>query len=93
MKASYNGTIIAESDETVVVDGNHYFPHDAIKKEFFSQTQHHTTCPWKGQACYYSITVDGKTRENGAWFYPQCKEGAKQIENYVAFYRDVTVSA
>ena len=70
MKAVWNDTVIAESDDTVVVEGNHYFPSDSIKSEFFSKTETNTSCPWKGMASYYSVTVNGKTNTDCAWYYP-----------------------
>lgn len=91
MKAIWNDTVIAESDETIVVEGNHYFPHDAIKKEHFEKTEHTSVCPWKGTARYYSVKVDGKVNENAAWYYPEAKHMARNIENYVAFWKGVEV--
>lgn len=91
--ASWNGTVIAESTETVVVEGNHYFPHDSIKKEFFQSCDTTTVCPWKGTAKYYDIVVEGETNAGAAWFYPETKAEAKNIENYVAFWKGVEVSA
>ncbi len=93
MKAEFNGQVIAESDETVVVERNHYFPASSIKQEFFSApTGHSTHCPWKGDAGYYDITVDGRTASNAAWFYAAPFEKATNIKDYVAFYPVVTVS-
>ena len=91
MKAIWNNTVIAESDETVVVENNHYFPADSIKKEFFKSTDTHTTCPWKGQAHYYSLEVDGKENPDAAWHYPEVGELAKGIKGRVAFWKGVTV--
>ena len=81
MKAIWNGEVIAESDDTVVVEGNHYFPHDSIKKEFYKETSTHTTCPWKGIASYYSLEVNGSENRDAAWFYPETSELAKGIKN------------
>ena len=92
MKAIWNDTVIAESDATVVVEGNHYFPHAAIKTEHFQPSDTHTVCPWKGTASYYSVVVNGEVNKDAAWFYPQTKEAAQNIENYVAFWRGVQVS-
>lgn len=92
MKAIWNNQIIAESTDTVVVEGNHYFPADALNKEFFSQSDTHTVCPWKGTASYYSITVDGKTNADAAWYYPETSPLAKGIKGRVAFWKGVTVS-
>jgi len=91
MKAIWNGTILAESDETVVIEGNHYFPPDAINKEFFRQSETHTVCPWKGTASYYDVVAGGETNKDAAWFYPSPKTEAKEIENYVAFWKGVKV--
>ena len=91
MKAIWNNTVIAESDDTVVVENNHYFPADSIKKEFFKDSQTHTTCPWKGQAHYYSIEIDGKENIDAAWYYPEVSELAKGIKGRVAFWKGVTV--
>ncbi|MDG1159330.1 MAG: DUF427 domain-containing protein [Flavobacteriales bacterium] len=91
MKAIWNKTIIAESDDTVVIEGNHYFPPKALKQEYFKSTDHHTVCPWKGTANYYSLEVDGKTNENAAWYYPEVSELAKGIKGRVAFWKGVEV--
>lgn len=91
MKAIWNKTIIAESDDTVVIEGNHYFPPSALKQEFFKSTDHHTVCTWKGTANYYSLEVDGKTNENAAWYYPEVSELAKGIKGRVAFWKGVEV--
>ncbi len=93
MKATWNSTIIAESDATLVVEGNHYFPADSIKKEHFSPSETHTVCGWKGTASYYDITVNGATNKDAAWYYPEAKADAKNIEGYVAFWKGVNVSA
>lgn len=91
MKAIWNNKIIAESDATVVVENNHYFPHESIKKEFYKPSETRSTCPWKGEASYYTIEVDGKRNEDAAWYYPQVSEKAKSIKNHVAFWRGVEV--
>ena len=91
MKASWNGAVIAESNETIVVEGNHYFPHAAIKKEHFQPSETHTVCGWKGTASYYNVVVDGQVNRDAAWFYPHAKDAAKNIENYVAFWKGVVV--
>ncbi len=92
MKAIWNGQIIAESNNTVVVEGNHYFPSDAIKQEFLQESNTHTTCPWKGVASYHSLVVDGQTNKDAVWHYPQTKDAAKQIEGWFAFWRGVQVT-
>lgn len=92
MKAIWNNTVIAESNDTKIIEGNHYFPHDSIKKEFFKTTETHTACPWKGVASYYTVIVEGKENKDAAWYYPETKDQAKDIENYVAFWRGVEVT-
>lgn len=91
MKAIWNGQVIAESDDTVVVEGNHYFPPESVKREFLQDSPTHTTCPWKGVASYYSLVVDGQINKDAAWYYPAPKDAAKQIKGYVAFWRGVEV--
>lgn len=92
MKAIWNDTVLAESDDTVVVEGNHYFPADAIVRERFTETDHTSVCPWKGTASYYSVSdASGATNENAAWYYPSAKEKAKNIEGHVAFWKGVQV--
>ncbi len=93
MKAIWNGEIIAESDKTVVVEGNHYFPADSINKEFFQPSDTTTICPWKGTASYYDVIADSKTNKDAAWFYPEPKDAAKEIANHVAFWKGVEVIA
>lgn len=92
MKATWRGATLAESDDTVVVEGNHYFPTDSIKKEYFAQSDKHTTCPWKGEASYYDVVVDGETNNDAAWYYPEPKDAAKNITGYVAFWKGVEVN-
>ncbi|HWP44771.1 MAG TPA: DUF427 domain-containing protein [Blastocatellia bacterium] len=91
MKARWRGRILAQSDNTVVVEGNHYFPPDSVNREYFRESQTHTTCPWKGEASYYDIVVDGEVNKDAAWYYPEPKEAASNIKNHVAFWRGVTV--
>ncbi|WP_258100133.1 DUF427 domain-containing protein [Marinoscillum pacificum] len=91
MKAFWNNQLIAESDDTIVIEGNHYFPPSAIKKEFFSENDTHTVCPWKGTASYYTLQVEGKENKDAAWYYPEAKDLAKNIEGYVAFWKGVEV--
>ena len=86
MRASINGTVIAESDDTVIVEGNHYFPPESIKREYFSATDHATVCPWKGTAAYYDITVDGETLSNVAWTYPDPARAFLPLRDHFAFY-------
>ncbi|UJH92833.1 DUF427 domain-containing protein [Antarcticibacterium sp. 1MA-6-2] len=85
MKALWNGKILAESENTKIVENNHYFPPESIKEEFFKDSSTHTRCPWKGKASYYTIEVDGKLNEDAAWYYPEASKAAKPIENYIAF--------
>ncbi len=91
MKAIWNNKVIAESNKTIVVERNHYFPPESIKKEFFEESSTHTTCPWKGVASYRTVIVDGKQNRDAAWYYPAPRELAKGIENYVAFWKGVTI--
>jgi len=90
-RAVWNDQVVAESDETIMVEGNHYFPPESIKPEFFRESTDHTVCHWKGVASYYDVEVDGKVARGGAFYYPDAKRRAKQIENYVAFWRGVRV--
>jgi len=91
-KAVWNNTILAQSDRTIEVEGNHYFPKESINQEYFQANETHTICPWKGKASYYNISVDGELNKDAAWYYPQTKEKAKNIEGYVAFWRGVEVT-
>jgi len=91
MKAIWNNTIIAESDATVVVENNHYFPPSSINKDFFKKSETQSTCPWKGVASYYTVEVDGKQNKDAAWFYPEVSEKAKAIKNHVAFWKGVDI--
>lgn len=91
MKAIWNGKIIAESMDTVVVENNHYFPPSSIQKEYFKKSPTHTTCPWKGVANYYTVEVDEVSNEDAAWYYPATSDLAKNIEGYVAFWKGVEI--
>ena len=91
MKATWNGETIAESNNTVVVEGNHYFPADSINIQFFQPTEMHTVCGWKGTASYYDIVVNGETNKDAAWYYPNTKPDAENIEGYVAFWKGVQI--
>jgi uncharacterized protein (DUF427 family) len=91
MKAVWRDTVIAESDNTVVVEGNHYFPPDAIKREHFQPSETHTVCGWKGTASYYDVVVGGEINKDAAWYYPETKEAADNIKGYVAFWKGVKV--
>lgn len=92
-KAIWNNTVLAESDQTIVIEGNHYFPPSAVKWDYFVKSETHTTCPWKGEASYYTIVVNGQSNPDAAWYYPNPKEAARQIKDYVAFWRGVRVEA
>lgn len=91
MKAIWNGTVIAESDKTINIEGNQYFPADTVKREYFADSNTQTVCPWKGTASYFDVVVDGKTNKDAAWFYPETSELASNIRNYVAFWKGVEV--
>lgn len=92
MKAIWNGQTIAESGNTVVVEGNHYFPRESVKTEYLVESATHSTCPWKGEASYLSLKVGGQENRDAAWFYPVPKDAAKQIKEHVAFWKGVTIS-
>lgn len=92
MKATWNGVVLAESDNTVVVEGNHYFPPETINKEYFQSSDNHTTCPWKGQASYYTIVVNGEENRDAAWYYPSPSDAASQIKGHLAFWKGVEIS-
>jgi uncharacterized protein (DUF427 family) len=92
MKAIFNGQTIAESNDTIVIEGNHYFPPDSLKKDFFKDSSTHSTCPWKGLASYYTVEVDGVANNDAAWYYPNPSVRAKEIKNYVAFWKGVKVT-
>ncbi|EAZ92474.1 DUF427 domain-containing protein [Crocosphaera chwakensis] len=90
-KATWNNVILAESDQCEIVEGNYYFPHDSIKKEYFKESDTHTNCFWKGEASYYTIEVNGEENKDAAWYYPTPKEKAQNIKNYVAFWKGIKV--
>jgi uncharacterized protein (DUF427 family) len=95
-KATWNGHVLAESDQTIRIEGNQYFPPESVKREFFTDSDTHTICPWKGEASYYNVVVDGDTNEDAAWYYPVPKDGSikrvgKDFTNYVAFWHGVEV--
>jgi uncharacterized protein (DUF427 family) len=91
MRAVWHDTVLAESDDTVVVEGNHYFPPDAIRVEHFRPSDTHTTCPWKGEASYYDVLVGADVNKDAAWYYPEPKDAAKEIEGRVAFWKGVKI--
>ncbi len=90
-KAVWNGAVLAESDETVVVEGNHYFPPESINRDYFADSGKHTRCYWKGNASYYDVVVNGESNADAAWYYPSPSQAAAEIKDYVAFWRGVTV--
>jgi len=92
MKAVWNGTVVAESDDTVVVEGNHYFPMGALDRSMVVDSGTHTSCPWKGQASYYSLTVNGTENRDAVWYYPSPKQGAEAVKDRVAFWKGVQVT-
>jgi uncharacterized protein (DUF427 family) len=92
MKAIWNGTVLAESNDTEVVEGNHYFPASSIKREYFKPSATHSFCPWKGTASYYTIDAGGAENADAAWYYPDPKDAAKQIKDRVAFWKGVKVT-
>ncbi len=93
MRAIWNGATIAQSDHTVVIEGNHYFPADSVEKSFLRDSATTTVCPWKGTASYYILDVDGQTNPDAAWYYPAPKDAAKEIKDHVAFWKGVEVVA
>ncbi len=91
MKAIWNGKTIAESGDTIVIEGNHYFPIDSVKEEYLKPSDTNTVCPWKGRASYYTLVIDGKENKDAAWYYPEPSAMAKGIKNRLAFWRGVEV--
>ncbi|WP_207477085.1 DUF427 domain-containing protein [Arenibaculum pallidiluteum] len=91
MKAIWNGTVVAESDDTVVVEGNHYFPDSALRHDLVVPSDTHSTCPWKGEASYYTLRIDGAENKDAVWYYPDPKPAASQIRGRVAFWKGVRV--
>ncbi len=92
-RAIWKGAVLAESERTEVVEGNQYFPPDAVRREYLKPSATHTTCPWKGVASYYDVVVNGETNRDAAWYYPEPKAAAQNIKGYVAFWRGVKVEA
>jgi len=91
VKAVWNGNIIAESDQTIVVEGNHYFPPETVERSFLVESETNSVCPWKGLASYYHIKIGDQVNRDAAWYYPEPKEAAKKIKNYAAFWRGVEI--
>jgi uncharacterized protein (DUF427 family) len=92
MKAIWNGAVLAQSADTVVVEGNHYFPPESINKEYFNESNTQTTCPWKGRASYFNVEVDGQSNQDAAWYYPEPSDLAKAIKGHVAFWKGVELT-
>ena len=93
MKAVWNNAVLANSSETLVVEGNNYFPPTSLNMEFFVRSDKKTICPWKGTASYYDILVDGKVNKDAAWYYPQAKSAASNISGYIAFWKGVQITS
>ena len=92
MKAIWNGAVLAQSDKTEVVEGNHYFPADALDERYFQASDTHSVCPWKGTASYYTVVVNGQENPDAAWFYPAPKDAAANIKDHVAFWKGIEVT-
>ena len=92
MKAIWKNQLLAESDSTIVLEGNHYFPIESVNKDHLKPSKYHTTCPWKGEASYYDIEVDGEVNKNAAWYYPEPSKAASQIKGHVAFWNGVSIT-
>ncbi len=92
MKAVWNNVVIAESDDTVVVEGNHYFPYESVKKEYLQESDFSTMCGWKGMANYYTVTADGKANKDSAWYYAEPNDAAKKIKGKIAFWNGIEVN-
>lgn len=90
-RATWNGAVLAESYDTILVEGNHYFPPDSVRREFFRDSSRHTVCSWKGIASYYDVEVDGQQNQAAAWYYPEPSPAAAEIKDYIAFWRGVRV--
>jgi len=90
-KATWNNTIIAESDQCEIVENNYYFPPDSVNKEYLKDSDTHSTCPWKGEASYYSVEVNGEVNTDAAWYYPEPKDAASNIKGFVAFWNGVEI--
>lgn len=91
VRATWKGEVIAESDKTIVIEGNHYFPPGSVNKEFLKESDTHTTCAWKGVASYYDVVVNNEVNKDAAWFYPEPRQLAEGIKNYIAFWKGVNV--
>jgi uncharacterized protein (DUF427 family) len=91
MRAVWNNAVLAESDKTVVVEGNHYFPPESVNRQYFQESSTHTVCPWKGTASYYDVVVEGNVNKDAAWYYPEPKAAAEEIKDRMAFWRGVKI--
>ncbi|MGV1087499.1 MAG: DUF427 domain-containing protein [Mycobacterium sp.] len=91
IRAIWNGAVLAEAPETVIVEGNHYFPADSLHREYFTGSATNTRCPWKGTASYYTVVVDGDENTDAAWFYPEPSAAASEIKDRVAFWKGVRI--
>lgn len=91
VRAFWKGAMLAESDDTVVVAGNHYFPRDTVNRDYLRESSTHTTCSWKGEASYYDVVVDGAVNRDAAWYYPEPKQEARQIQDRIAFWKGIEV--
>jgi uncharacterized protein (DUF427 family) len=91
-KATWNGTVLAESNETIEIEGNQYFPPESVKRQYLEDSTMHSTCPWKGEASYYHVVVNNEKNPDAAWYYPNPKDAAAQIRNYVAFWKGIQIS-
>lgn len=91
MRATWNGVVLAESDKTILLEGNHYFPSNSLKHEYFTNSTTHTRCPWKGEASYFNIEVGNQTNPDAAWYYPEPSVAAANIKSHVAFWRGVVI--
>jgi uncharacterized protein (DUF427 family) len=92
MKAIWNNQVIAESNDTIVIENNHYFPKGSVNAQYLKPSDKHSTCPWKGLASYYTLDVDNQENKDAAWYYPEPKDAAKQIKDYVAFWKGVKIT-
>jgi uncharacterized protein (DUF427 family) len=90
-KATWEGAVLAESNDTIEVEGNQYFPPESVRREHFQPSEHHSVCPWKGTASYFDVVVNGKKIPDGAWYYPEPSKAAGKIKNHVAFWRGIKV--
>jgi len=90
-QAKWQGTVLADSDSTIIIEGNHYFPPDSLDRQYFQESSTHSTCPWKGEASYYTIKVGDQVNPDAAWYYPAPKEAAVEIKDYIAFWKGVEI--